>query len=215
MTNQFRSKVLLVDNNAAVRDVLGLLLQRSGYEVRNAVDGFDALLQLKVEVPDVLISDLEMPRMSGFELLSVVRRRFPQISVIAMSGAYQSGEVIPGGVIADSFYDKGQSGPVHLLQLVAELVRNSAARVTEHQREPAPVWVPRNGHDSRGAAYVVVTCTECLRSFALNVVHEHLRKIQETSCLFCHNMVRYVIDFSLGAVSPRPATEKSLRTKSA
>ena len=44
MTNQFRSKVLVVDDDAAVRNILGMLLQRSGYEVRTAGDGLDALL---------------------------------------------------------------------------------------------------------------------------------------------------------------------------
>lgn len=52
-----------------------------------------------------------MPQMSSFELLSMLRWRFPQISVIAMSGAYHSGDAVPGGVIADASYSKGQSSP--------------------------------------------------------------------------------------------------------
>ena len=47
-----------------------------------------------------------MPQMSGFEFLSVVRRRFPELLVVAMSGAYDSGDSVPGGVIADAFYAK-------------------------------------------------------------------------------------------------------------
>ena len=39
-------------------------------------------------------------------------------------------------------------------------------------KQSAPVWIPRNGRDSRGFPYVVVTCTECLRSFPLNVAEE-------------------------------------------
>jgi hypothetical protein len=45
--------------------------------------------------------------MSGFEFLSVVRRRFPEILTVAMSGAYL-GEELPHGVIADRFYPKGE-----------------------------------------------------------------------------------------------------------
>ena len=70
-----------------------------------ARNGFDALLQLKAtDIPNLIVSDLNMPEMSGFELLSVLRRRFPQIPVIASSGAYASGDAIPGGIIADGFF---------------------------------------------------------------------------------------------------------------
>lgn len=98
-----------------------MVLQASGYEVSTAKNGFDALFQLRV--PAILISDLNMPQMSSFELLSMLRWRFPQISVIAMSGAYHSGDAVPGGVIEDASYSKGQSSPEVLLQMVAELVR--------------------------------------------------------------------------------------------
>jgi CheY-like chemotaxis protein len=109
MLDPYRHKVLVVDDDAAVRDSLVMLLQASDYDVSVAIDGFDALGQLKKSLPAVVISDLNMPQMSGFEFLSVVRRRFPHISVIAMSGAYPSGDAVPGGVIADAFHSKGRS----------------------------------------------------------------------------------------------------------
>jgi CheY-like chemotaxis protein len=207
MSNPSKYEILLVDDDKAVRDSLVMLLQSSGFDVSSAVHGFDALLQIKRKVPAILISDLNMPQMSGFELLSVVRRRFPQISVIAMSGAYHSGDAVPGGVIADAFYRKGLSSPEALLRMVADLIRISAVHAVDHERESAPVWIPRNGKDSHGIPYVVVTCTDCLRSFPLSVMTEDMQKIQETSCLFCPNTVRYVIDFSLSIASPRPEVE--------
>jgi CheY-like chemotaxis protein len=207
MSNPSKHEILVVDDDAAVRDTLVLLLKSSGYDVSIAINGFDALLQLKRTLPSIVLSDLNMPQMSGFELLSVVRRRFPQISVIAMSGAYHSGDSVPGGVIADAFYAKGQSDPQTLLRIVADLIRTSAVHAVDHERESAPVWIPRNGKDSQGIPYVVVTCTDCLRSFPLSVMTEDLQKIQETPCLFCPNTVRYVIDFSLSVASPRPDVE--------
>ena len=54
------------------------VLTEIGYRVRSAEDGFSALREMRHEVPDILLSDLNMPGMSGFELLSVVRRRFPR-----------------------------------------------------------------------------------------------------------------------------------------
>lgn len=204
MAEFFRYEILVVDDDEAVRDSVEMVLRAGGYDVSTAIHGFDALLHLKRKLPSVLLSDLNMPQMSGFELLSVVRRRFPQISVIAMSGAYHSGGSVPGGVIADAFYSKGQGDPDELLHMVAELVRTSAAHAGDHARESAPVWIPRNGKDSQGVPYVVLTCTECLRSFPLSVATEDLQQIQETPCLFCPNTVRYVVDFSLSIASPRP-----------
>jgi CheY-like chemotaxis protein len=207
MPNASKHEILVVDDDSAVRDTLTLVLQSSGYEVTTATNGFDALLQLKRKLPAIVLSDLNMPQMSGFEFLSVVRRRFPQISAIAMSGAYHSGDSVPGGVIADAFYAKGHSDPGMLLRIVDGLIRTSAAHAVDHERESAPVWIPRNGKDSHGIPYVVLTCTDCLRSFPLSVITEDLQKIQETPCLFCPNTVRYVIDFSLAIASPRPDVE--------
>jgi CheY-like chemotaxis protein len=207
MSKPSKYEILVVDDDPAVRDSLAMLLQSAGYDVHIAIHGFDALLQLKRMLPSIVISDLNMPQMSGFEFLSVVRRRFPKISVIAMSGAYHSGDAVPGGVIADAFYSKGQSSPEALLQMVAGLIQTSAAHAVAHVQESAPVWIPRNGKDSRGVPYVVLTCTDCLRSFPLSVAVEDLQKIQETPCLFCPNTVRYVIDFSLAIASPRPEEE--------
>jgi CheY-like chemotaxis protein len=204
------TQILLVDDDAPVRNVLAILLRRAGFQVCTAVHGFDALLQLKTKIPGILISDLEMPQMSGFELLSVVRRRFPQIAVVAMSGAYQSEHAIPGGAIADAFYAKGKSNIEDLMRIVKELAGTLDELPAKHQSKSAPVWIPRNGHDSHGIPYVVLTCTECLRSFPLNVVHEDLRKIKETPCIFCHNAVRYVIDFSLSVAAPRPEAKQEL-----
>ena len=197
-------EILVVDDDTAVRNTIVMLLKASGYKVNIAVHGFDALLQLKRSLPSVLISDLNMPQMSGFELLSVVRRRFPAISVIAMSGAYDSENGIPGGVIADAFYKKGKSTPEILLGTVAELIRTHAAHGVDHEREFAPVWIPRTGKDSQGVPYVVLTCTDCLRSFPLSVATEGLQNVQERPCLFCPNTIRYIIDFSLSIASPRP-----------
>jgi CheY-like chemotaxis protein len=207
VSNLAKHEVMVVDDNNAVRESIGSMLAAAGYDVITAENGLDALLLLRSAFPTVIISDLNMPKMSGFEFLSVVRRRFPHISVIAMSGAYPQGEAVPGGVIADSFYAKGGSSGDDLLKTVANLIHTAAKRAVSHQEEPAPVWIPRNGKDSHGIPYIVLNCTECLRSFPLSVETENLQTIQETSCLFCPNTVRYVVDFSLSIVSPRPDVE--------
>jgi hypothetical protein len=91
------------------------------------------------------------------------------------------------------------------------LLQNSGAREVAHQEEHAPVWIPRNGKDSNGIPYVVITCTECLRSFPLNVTKEENTDVLETLCLFCSNKVKYIVDFSLAVTSPLAGQSASNR----
>ena len=194
-----KSRVLVVEDDETVRQTVSSLLEREGYEVSTANDGFDALLHLKHETtPDLVISDLNMPQMSGFELLSVLRQRFPQILVVASSGAYDSFGV-PSGVIADAFYAKGQESARSLLDMVANLLRTGPER---RKGEHAPIWIPRNGKDHNGKPFVVLTCTNCLRSFPFIVDHEPTGEVLKTACIYCPQEVTYIIDFSRSINSP-------------
>jgi DNA-binding NtrC family response regulator len=103
-----KARLLIVDDEFSVRTTLSAVLAAIGYQVRTAEDGISALNALCEEMPEILISDLNMPGMSGFELLTAVRCRFPDLKTIAMSGAF-SGDEVPSGVAADAFYEKGSS----------------------------------------------------------------------------------------------------------
>jgi CheY-like chemotaxis protein len=192
MSSPSKRQILVVDDNPAVRETIAMLLMSAGYDVVVAEDGFSALLQLRKTEPDVIVSDLEMPRMSGFELLSVVRRRFPQILTLAMSGAYGD-ERVPVGVIADGFYAKG-SAPKNLFRVIEQVIDAAPARSNALRRELAPAWVPRNGNDLQGIPYVMVTCEECLRVFQLAVIEEKTGQVLEVPCRFCPNKNRYIIE---------------------
>jgi CheY-like chemotaxis protein len=198
MASESKTRILVVEDDEAVRQTISELLAAEGYEVSVASDGFDALLHLQDGLPHILLSDLNMPQMSGFELLSVVRRRFPEILVVASSGAYDS-SAVPDGVIADAFYAKGQESAAELLEIIAELQQRGS---TGHKGENAPVWIPRNGKDHNGKPYVVLTCTRCLRSFPFTVEHEPTAEVLKTPCIYCPHEVTYIIDFSRSVTSP-------------
>ena len=184
-------QILVVDDDGGVRESIAMSLMAAGYDVASAEDGFQALSLLGQRMPYLLISDLDMPGMSGFELLSVVRRRFPRILTIAMSGGH-IGEELPFGVIADRFFPKG-SPSQKLLTIVRGLLLTASARSNDHFRETAPVWIPRNGNDSKGLPYVVLTCTECLRAFSMNLLERTPDEILEIPCRFCHKINCYII----------------------
>jgi chemosensory pili system protein ChpA (sensor histidine kinase/response regulator) len=65
--------VLVVDDSITVRRVTQRLLQREGYRVTLAADGLQALEKLQAERPTVVLSDIEMPRMDGFDLVRNIR----------------------------------------------------------------------------------------------------------------------------------------------
>jgi CheY-like chemotaxis protein len=104
--SRFRPRLLVVDDEPSMREAVSDVLASEGYEVLTAQDGVDGLDRLVQPLPDVIISDLIMPRMSGFEFLAVVRDRFPRVPVIAMSGEFM-GNKLPPGVFADAFLPKG------------------------------------------------------------------------------------------------------------
>jgi CheY-like chemotaxis protein len=119
-------QVLVVDDDPTIRTCLTLLLESVGYDVASAEDGIEALSLISENAPDIIISDLNMPRMSGIDLLSEIRRRFPQIVTIAMSGAYRDGSELPSEVIAHGYYAKG-GPPSRLCGTLADLLRGIRA----------------------------------------------------------------------------------------
>jgi CheY-like chemotaxis protein len=181
--------LLVVDDDEAVRNSMALVFAHVGYSVRTAEDGFSALAEIRKEIPDILVSDLNMPGMSGFEFLSVVRRRFPLMKVIAMSGAYSSDE-IPLGVAADEFYPKG-NGVEMLLKILGEL----GSRVRVQQNYPAaqvPAWIAANGHNVDEEPYVTIACPECLRTFPKSL-DGPAQQILQADCVHCQNEILYAV----------------------
>ncbi|MCY1449845.1 Chemotaxis response regulator protein-glutamate methylesterase [compost metagenome] len=65
--------VMVVDDSVTVRKVTTRLLERNGMDVVTAKDGIDAIAQLQEVLPDVMLLDIEMPRMDGFEVATLVR----------------------------------------------------------------------------------------------------------------------------------------------
>lgn len=68
-----RRLIMIVDDSVTVRKVTSRLLERQGYDVVTAKDGVDAIEQLENIKPDLMLLDIEMPRMDGFEVLNLVR----------------------------------------------------------------------------------------------------------------------------------------------
>jgi DNA-binding NtrC family response regulator len=80
-----RGRVVVADDEDTARQSLGAILGEDGYEVLLAKDGEEALQLVAREAPDILLTDLRMPRLGGEELLDRVRKGFPDVAVVLMT----------------------------------------------------------------------------------------------------------------------------------
>jgi CheY-like chemotaxis protein len=80
-----RRRVLVVDDSPIVRDLVTSILQAVDLDARGVGDGEAALVELERGLPDLLLSDVEMPRVDGFELLRRVRARWPLLPVVMLT----------------------------------------------------------------------------------------------------------------------------------
>jgi len=183
----FHYRLLFIDDEPLSRELFQSSLSAKGYEVCVAKDGFAALAQMRGALPDLIVTDLKMPNMSGFEFLSIMHRRFPQIPTIAVSGEFEP-PIEPLGVFADAFLAKPFRFE-ELLATIADLLRDAPPRQAI-KTDRAPVWVPRNGE------YYVITCTDCLRSFSVSAEKSIrvLRELRTLECIFCDAQVRFIVE---------------------
>lgn len=78
--------VLVVDDEAIVRDIISDVLHEVGYEVYTAENGMDALEKIKDDPPDLIITDMKMPKMGGMELLNEINRLKNRFTTVMMTG---------------------------------------------------------------------------------------------------------------------------------
>ncbi len=195
-----RAHLLVVEDEPTIRQLFATLLSSAGFSVAQAQDGFAALEEVRRKRPALILSDLNMPRMTGFELLSVIRRRFPSIHVIAMSGAF-AGDSVPAGVAADAFYEKSGRHISTLVNVIDSILqsgrRNDAPTVDGNSAQPeaepsVALWVTRRGAPIQGP-YTLLTCFQCLRSFPHPIEEEPDMSIHQTPCVFCATPISYAL----------------------
>jgi len=90
------AKILLVEDDNLVRDMLVQVLERASHQVVSAVDGEEATELLKTMNPDIMVTDIIMPKKSGITLISEVRNKHPNMEIIAISGG---GRLDPAGYL--------------------------------------------------------------------------------------------------------------------
>jgi DNA-binding response OmpR family regulator len=93
-TSAYRPVVLVVDDESAIADTLTEILSRSGYAAMAAYDGNDALETALLTPPEMLITDVVLPGMSGIELAITIRRIFPDCKILLFSGQASTADLL-------------------------------------------------------------------------------------------------------------------------
>jgi len=125
-------KVLVVDDEHTIADMLGLILARAGYECAVAYDGLDALRQAKEFHPDLLLSDVMMPGMNGLELAETLVGLQPGCLVLLISGNATTQDLLEA---ADA---QGHSFPVLAKPMAPRQLLAAIAQIGAGTRKTAP-----------------------------------------------------------------------------
>ncbi len=116
------SLILLVDDDAAMREVLRAILGELGHEVVEASNGNEALSRQREKPADLLLTDIFMPGMEGLETIRIMRQLYPELKVVAMSGGVPRGPAIDYLAAAERFGAKPSlKKPFNAGQLAAAL----------------------------------------------------------------------------------------------
>jgi len=134
------AKILIADDEASLRDALGIILRQAGHEVRAATDGAQAVELFMRERPDLVVLDVMMPRLSGFEVCEALRALSPDVPLLMLSAKGAVDDRRNGlRAGADDYVVKPFDDEELVLRVEALLRRGERAQVSA---EPAPKMSP-------------------------------------------------------------------------
>jgi CheY-like chemotaxis protein len=121
--------ILVIEDDPIMREALTDWLQAAGYRVRTAADGSAGLAAVKSAVPAAVVTDIHMPGTNGAAIISELKRYYPQVAVIAISGLFNSGHGLDANAALALGAARALAKPfkrTELLRAIAELLRRPA-----------------------------------------------------------------------------------------
>jgi len=131
-------RILVVDDERHIVRLVQVNLERAGYEILTAYDGIEALDKVKTESPDMVVLDVMMPRMDGFEVLKNLQAdpRYQNIPVIMLTAKAQDADIFKGWASGVSSYLTKPFNPRELLVFVERIFQS----IDEPPVEDEAVW---------------------------------------------------------------------------
>lgn len=134
-------KVMVVEDDAALREIYSIRVAAEGYEVVTAGDGEEALAVAVREKPDLILSDVMMPKISGFDMLDILRStpETQNIKVVMMTALSSDDQRARGERLgADRYLVKSQVGIEDVVNTIHEVLGDKVAAPAPETPAPAP-----------------------------------------------------------------------------
>ncbi|MEO5690572.1 MAG: response regulator [Candidatus Saccharimonadales bacterium] len=135
------TKIMLVEDDKSLREIYGVRLLAEGYDIVSAGDGEEALAMAIKERPQLILSDVMMPKISGFDLLDILRSttETKNIRVIMMTALSSEDQRLRGEQLgADRYLVKSQVGIEDVVRVVHEILEDSVPAATSPTPAPTP-----------------------------------------------------------------------------
>ncbi|MEK7600308.1 MAG: response regulator [Patescibacteria group bacterium] len=153
------SKIMLAEDDNNLREIYEARLQAEGYNIVSAKDGEEALVVAKAEKPDLIISDVMMPKISGFEMLDILRNTdgLKDVKVIMLTALGQSDDQKRADLLgADRYLVKSQVTLEDIVKVTHELLQDSGADTAPAAEAPTPETTPESAPEATQEAPAVV-----------------------------------------------------------
>ena len=141
------AKIMVVEDDNSLREIYSIRLTAEGYDIVSAGDGEEALAVAVREKPDLILSDVMMPKISGFDMLDILRQtpETMNIKVIMMTALSSEDQRARGESLgADKYLVKSQVGIEDVVNSVHEVLGDKAqAQTTEQSTQTQPMAQPQ------------------------------------------------------------------------
>ena len=142
-------RILIVDDEASIRELVGTYLRNEGFEVEEASDGDEALERLERRSPSLVVLDLRLPTIDGFDVLREIRRS-SAVPVIVLSARSEEGDKLVGLELGADDYLTKPFSPRELVARVRAVLRRSRGEAADDDvRRFVGLTVDRSRHEVR------------------------------------------------------------------
>ena len=143
------AEILVVDDEPSIRSLLGETLRIAGFNPAMASDGKSALEEIRMRKFDLILLDINMPRISGFETLKEIRRIQPDLPVIVLSARQEKSDVIEGFRVGADDYISKPFDLEELIMRIKSVIRRSGTSEISKTLRAGPITLNEENYEVR------------------------------------------------------------------